>query len=141
MIALPLLLSRLLACVCLLLQKGKVVGTVIELETQPVGLCVIDKAIIVGCMDHVIHSFHFKGKKNYSIYLPEPITNMELLSLKRMKNVTVSSADVAIVTACLWIHTRRMLLLMPCTVYCGCHVLRCALCALCTGITGGTRQR
>lgn len=66
------------------IKKGKVIGTVIELETQPCGLEMIDKSIIVGCMDNVIHSFHIKGKKNYSIYLPESITNMTLLTLSRI---------------------------------------------------------
>mmetsp|Transcript_50681 Transcript_50681/g.99275 ORF Transcript_50681/g.99275 Transcript_50681/m.99275 type:complete len:589 (-) Transcript_50681:207-1973(-) len=66
------------------IKKGKVVGTVIELETQPCGLELLDKSIIVGCMDNVIHSFHIKGKKNYSIYLPESITNMTLLTLSRI---------------------------------------------------------
>jgi len=66
------------------IKKGKVIGTVIELETQPCGLEMIDKSIIVGCMDNVIHSFHIKGKKNYSIYLPESITNMTVLTLSRL---------------------------------------------------------
>jgi Bardet-Biedl syndrome 1 protein len=69
------------------IKKGKVQGTVIELETQPCGLVVIEKNILVGSMDNVIHSFHFKGKKNFSIYLPECITNMSMLQLKNLKNV------------------------------------------------------
>lgn len=69
------------------IKKGKVIGTVIELETQPCGLVVADKNILIGCMDNVVHSFHFKGKKNYSIYLPESITNMCLLKLQRIRNV------------------------------------------------------
>lgn len=70
------------------IKKGKLVATVIELESQPCGLVTIEKNILVGCMDNCIHSFHFKGKKNYSLYLPDTITNMELLQLKRIKNVT-----------------------------------------------------
>jgi len=69
------------------IKKGKVLGMVIELETQPCGVCIIDKNIIVGCMDNVIHSFSFKCKKNNSIYLPEPISNMTLLQLKRSRNI------------------------------------------------------
>lgn len=69
------------------IKKGKVIGTVIELETQPCGLEVIDKNIVVGCMDNVIHSFHFKGKKNYSIYLPETIITMCLMNLQSIRNV------------------------------------------------------
>jgi len=68
------------------IKKGKLLGTVIELETQCVGLVLLEKSMLVGCMDGVIHSFHFKGKKNYSIYCPEPICSMELLSLTRIKS-------------------------------------------------------
>jgi len=80
---------------------------VIELETQPCGVVVIEKTIIVGCMDNVIHAFalkvkncrslrsasqlavfasqHTQGKKQYSIYLPDPIASMCLLELKRQE--------------------------------------------------------
>merc|ERR1712226_1615539 len=45
------------------IKNGQVLSTVIELETQPVGLVRYDKNIYVGCMDNVVHCFHFKGKK------------------------------------------------------------------------------
>jgi Bardet-Biedl syndrome 1 protein len=50
-------------------------------------------------MDNVIHSFHFKGKKNYSIYLPEPITTMCMLSMSRIRDtkalvVALSNGEV-----------------------------------------------
>jgi Bardet-Biedl syndrome 1 protein len=66
-------------------QNHKLLGGPIELETMPVTLAIIDKNIYVGCMDHVIHSFHVKGKKNFSIYLPHSIlcmTPMEMTSAK-----------------------------------------------------------
>lgn len=71
------------------IKKGKLIGRVIPLETQPVGLCVIDtlKTILVSCMHNVVHSFHYKGNKNYSIYLPAPVTNMSLLQVRRTSNV------------------------------------------------------
>jgi Bardet-Biedl syndrome 1 protein len=78
------------------IKKGKVIGTVIELETQPCGLVVIDKTVLVGCMDNVVHSFHFKGKKTYSIYLPHTITNMTLLQMQRIR--TVKALVVALAT-------------------------------------------
>lgn len=71
------------------IKKGKLMGHVFELESQPCGLVIIDKQIMVACMDNAVHSFHFKGKKNYSIYLPCGITNIELLSLSRIKTVKV----------------------------------------------------
>jgi len=67
------------------IKNGQVLSTVIELETQPVGLVRHDKNIYVGCMDNVIHCFHFKGKKNHSIYLPCPISCMNLLQITRSR--------------------------------------------------------
>lgn len=74
-------------------------GSPIELETQACGLLLLDKAVIVGCVDNVIHSYHIKGKKNWSIYLPEPITNIQLMQLRRKKSlslilVAMASGDV-----------------------------------------------
>merc|ERR1719408_555940 len=67
------------------IKNGQVLSVVIELETQPVGLVRFDKNIYVGCMDNVIHCFHFKGKKNHSIYLPCPISCMGLLHVTKAK--------------------------------------------------------
>merc|ERR1719335_1057399 len=67
------------------IKNGQVLSTVIELETQPVGLVRYDKNIYVGCMDNVIHCFHFKGKKNHSIYLSCPISCMSLLQITKAR--------------------------------------------------------
>merc|ERR1719409_2040836 len=67
------------------IKNGQVLSTVIELETQPVGLVRYDKNIYVGCMDNVIHCFHFKGKKNHSIYLTCPISCMSLLQVTKAR--------------------------------------------------------
>ncbi|CAJ1352811.1 unnamed protein product [Effrenium voratum] len=66
-------------------KNGQVLSNVIELETQPVGLVRFDKNVYVGCMDNVIHCFHFKGKKNHSIYLPCPISCMSLLQITKSR--------------------------------------------------------
>jgi Bardet-Biedl syndrome 1 protein len=60
------------------------VGTsmVIELESQPCGLVRTGKSIIIGCMGNQFHSYHIKGKKNFTVYLPSSITQMELLDMK-----------------------------------------------------------
>ena len=47
----------------------------------------LDKAILVGCMTNVVHAFHLKGRKMYTIYLPAPIACMQLLSLTKTRNV------------------------------------------------------
>merc|ERR1719409_2471922 len=69
------------------IKNGQVLSTVIELESQPVGLVRYDKNIYVGCMDNVIHCFHFKGKKNHSIYVPCPISCMSLLQITKSRVV------------------------------------------------------
>jgi Bardet-Biedl syndrome 1 protein len=51
---------------------------VIELESQPCGLVRAGKGIMVGCMGNQLHSYHIKGKKNFTVYLPSHITNMEV---------------------------------------------------------------
>jgi Bardet-Biedl syndrome 1 protein len=61
-------------------------GNVIELESLPCGLVRLEKAIVVGCMSNTVHGFSLRGKKMYSIYLPAPIVNMELLELKRTRS-------------------------------------------------------
>jgi Bardet-Biedl syndrome 1 protein len=60
-------------------------GIVIELESMPCGLVRIDKSILVGCMSNAVHSFSLRGKKQYSLYLPDPISCMELLQLSKTR--------------------------------------------------------
>mmetsp|Transcript_17510 Transcript_17510/g.47251 ORF Transcript_17510/g.47251 Transcript_17510/m.47251 type:complete len:581 (+) Transcript_17510:24-1766(+) len=69
------------------IKNGEVTGTVIELEGQPCGLCRIDKQIIIPCMGNVVHSYHIKGKKSFSLYMPAPVAGVEVLSLQRMRVV------------------------------------------------------
>ncbi|CAE8692133.1 unnamed protein product [Polarella glacialis] len=67
------------------IKNGQVLSNVIELETQPVGLVRFDKNVYVGCMDNVVHCFHFKGKKNHSIYLQNAISCMSLLQITKAR--------------------------------------------------------
>jgi len=67
------------------IKNGEITGMAIELESQPCGLVRTNKNIIVGCMNNTIHSFHVKGKKSYSIYLPSAIVTMELLQIQRQR--------------------------------------------------------
>lgn len=64
-------------------KNGQVLSTVLELETQPVGLKRIDKSIFVACMDQQLHSYHVKGKKNFSMQMPHPISCIEVLHVSR----------------------------------------------------------
>jgi len=69
------------------IKNGEVARQCIELETQPCGLVRLEKSIIVACMDNAVHSFHIKGKKNFSIYLPNSVTNMSPLCLRKTRTV------------------------------------------------------
>eukprot|EP01063_Lacrimia_lanifica_P006766 TRINITY_DN14263_c0_g1_i1.p1 TRINITY_DN14263_c0_g1~~TRINITY_DN14263_c0_g1_i1.p1 ORF type:complete len:631 (+),score=260.23 TRINITY_DN14263_c0_g1_i1:62-1894(+) len=67
------------------IKNGEVLAMQIELESQICGMVRVDKSIIVGTMANSMHSFHVKGKKQYSIYLPHAITNMEAVSIERAR--------------------------------------------------------
>ena len=66
-------------------KPATVLGTVIELESQPCAVVRVEKSIIVACMDKVVHSFHIKGKKQYSTYLPGKVTNLEAVQVQRVR--------------------------------------------------------
>lgn len=68
------------------IKKGKLLGGNIECETQPIAVTIVDKNIIVACMDNTLHSYHFKGKKNYTLNFPAFITNLAPMRV-RSKNV------------------------------------------------------
>jgi Bardet-Biedl syndrome 1 protein len=68
------------------IKNGELSGTVIELEAQPCGLARIEKLIFVACMGAVVHAYHIKGKKSYSLYMPAPVAAIEVLSLQRLRS-------------------------------------------------------
>ena len=58
----------------------------IELESCPIGLvCVSAKEIYVGMAGNIIHLYNIKGKKQCSMHLDSPITNMELFTKGKME--------------------------------------------------------
>ncbi|KAL0480842.1 BBS1 [Acrasis kona] len=69
------------------LKGDDISGVVIELDSQPCGMLRIEKSIVVGTMNCVLHYYHTRGKKQYSVYLPSNIKNMELLDMKAQRNV------------------------------------------------------
>lgn len=69
------------------IKNGELTGMVIELEAQPCGLCRLDKSIVVACMGNVVHSYHIKGKKSFSLYMPAPVAAVEVLQLTRMRTL------------------------------------------------------
>ena len=65
------------------IKNGLLLSNIIELETPPSGLVVLDKYIFVGSYDNKIHCFHLKGRKLYSLYMQNPICCMTMLKLSR----------------------------------------------------------
>jgi Bardet-Biedl syndrome 1 protein len=83
-------------------------GVVIELESMPCGIVRLEKAILVGCMSNTIHSYSLRGKKNYDIYLPDPIASMELLSMSKTR--TAKALIVGLTTGELRLYNEKELL-------------------------------
>ena len=70
-------------------KNGELSTIVVELEAQPAGLVRTSKNIVVGCMNNAVHSYHARGKKNYTLYVPSPIQAMESLEITRSRVVLV----------------------------------------------------
>ena len=68
-------------------KNGELSTIVVELEAQPAGLVRTSKNIVVGCMNNAVHSYHARGKKNYTLYVPSPIQAMESLEITRSRAV------------------------------------------------------
>ncbi len=62
----------------------------IELESKPIGLVRLEKSIAIGGMDNVVHGYFAKGKKSFSLYLPDKIMCMTILDLKHIQTIKVS---------------------------------------------------
>jgi Bardet-Biedl syndrome 1 protein len=91
-------------------RDGELTGIVIELESQPCGLARVDKSVMVGTMANVLHSYHVKGKKQYSVYLPSSITNMVALSMETMRTtkatiVALANGEIRVYNGKSLIHT------------------------------------
>ncbi|KAH8049150.1 hypothetical protein JL721_11750 [Aureococcus anophagefferens] len=67
----------------------------IELETQVCGLVRVEKAIYVATADSQLHSYLQKGRKTFSLRMPAPVTNLELLTIRKTRVVNVVLAALA----------------------------------------------
>eukprot|EP01062_Namystynia_karyoxenos_P062724 TRINITY_DN55601_c0_g1_i1.p1 TRINITY_DN55601_c0_g1~~TRINITY_DN55601_c0_g1_i1.p1 ORF type:complete len:654 (+),score=207.43 TRINITY_DN55601_c0_g1_i1:92-1963(+) len=76
-------------------KNGELTGTAIELESQPCGMVRVDKSVVIGTMANVLHSYHIKGKKQFSIYLPAAITNMTTLSMETGRGTKACAVALA----------------------------------------------
>eukprot|EP00775_Hariotina_reticulata_P003765 gene3765-4024_t len=62
------------------IKTGTLSRTVIQLDSQPVGIVRFSKQVIVATMADVLHSYTGKGAKQYSIYMPASITALQTLT-------------------------------------------------------------
>ncbi|XP_050407312.2 Bardet-Biedl syndrome 1 protein homolog isoform X2 [Patella vulgata] len=79
------------------LKRGSKEGSkyCIELNSQPVGMERINKTIYVGCMDETLQCYSSKGKKLWTIKLPNSITTMKTLdySPRQLKTLLVALSN------------------------------------------------
>ncbi|CAG9328763.1 unnamed protein product [Blepharisma stoltei] len=66
-------------------KNGQLMPSIIELETHSVGLINIDRSIFVGSVDQKVHCYHIKGRKLYTLYMPEQVSCIEMLKLTRAR--------------------------------------------------------
>lgn len=83
------------------IKNGELLKTVIELESPPCGLLQLERSIIVACMNRKLTSYHLKGKKNWSLIMPDDIVAIEAFSLRRTKDtrgvlVALKNGDVTL---------------------------------------------
>ena len=76
-------------------KNGQVTGTVIEMESLPCGLARIDKTIYAACMAPVVHAFHLKGRRLWSIFLPSPALCMEVVEQTRPRSTKAVALGLA----------------------------------------------
>lgn len=62
----------------------------LEVESIPVGICILDKNIVVASMEKVITALTPRGKKMYAIYMTENIITMVPMVLQRAQIIQVS---------------------------------------------------
>ena len=70
-------------------------GRKLELESGPVAMIALSNSVVVGCMDCMLHSFTFKGRKNFSIAMPSPITAIESVVTRQHRTVECYAVGLA----------------------------------------------
>jgi Bardet-Biedl syndrome 1 protein len=78
------------------IKNGELLGTIIDVESYPCAMVRVDKSVVVATMANTIHSYHVKGKKQFSIFMPCPITNlcgMNMETQRSAKSVLVALAN------------------------------------------------
>eukprot|EP00761_Pharyngomonas_kirbyi_P013648 gb/GECH01013677.1/.p1 GENE.gb/GECH01013677.1/~~gb/GECH01013677.1/.p1 ORF type:complete len:624 (+),score=115.66 gb/GECH01013677.1/:1-1872(+) len=69
-----------------IIKNGELTRAVIEVEDPVCGLVATERSVYVATTGNAIHEYHVKGKKHHTLYLPSPVTSMELLSMQSSRN-------------------------------------------------------
>ncbi|KAJ0394397.1 hypothetical protein P43SY_000098 [Pythium insidiosum] len=83
------------------IKNGEVLKTVIELEAPSCALLQLEKSIVIATTNRKLTSYHLKGKKNWSLTMPDDIMALEALNLRRTKDtrgvlVALKSGDIVL---------------------------------------------
>ena len=90
------------------IKKGKLLGSVMQMESLVTGLTIIDKVVYVACMDGCVHAHSFKAKKLFTIQLGCVVGGLDVLHLKKIKNLKLLM--VACTNGALHLYHRKTLL-------------------------------
>ena len=71
------------------IKKGKLLGVLVQQEAYISSMCVIDKTLYIARMDNAVHAYNFKGKKSFTLTLTSDIGVLDILHLKKIKNMKV----------------------------------------------------
>ena len=76
-------------------KNGQILGRKLELESGPVCLEALSNSIVVACMDRTVHSYTFKGRKNFSIHMPSNVTALETIVTRQHRTVECFAVGLA----------------------------------------------
>eukprot|EP01086_Lenisia_limosa_P006488 TRINITY_DN25352_c0_g1_i1.p1 TRINITY_DN25352_c0_g1~~TRINITY_DN25352_c0_g1_i1.p1 ORF type:complete len:586 (-),score=123.73 TRINITY_DN25352_c0_g1_i1:21-1778(-) len=77
-----------------MIRNGSLVNTIIDLETHPVGMVLLERHIYLSCMNKNLQCFTSKAKKSFSKKLPGTVTCMcKLFHAARRVNLVVVALD------------------------------------------------
>eukprot|EP00937_MAST-01D_sp_MAST-1D-sp2_P000085 g85.t1 len=69
------------------IKNGKVTAVVIGLEAQPCALIALDRSLLVGCMNSTVSAFSVKGRKQFALRTPCPVTELCAVHVERAHSV------------------------------------------------------
>ncbi|WIA09492.1 hypothetical protein OEZ85_008892 [Tetradesmus obliquus] len=78
------------------IKSGALSRSVIQLDSQPVGVVRAGRQIVVGTMADALHCYTGKGAKQYTLYMPASILTLQLLpaaAARQSKCVVVALAN------------------------------------------------